>query len=694
MRAVFCAVLVVVSAATFGQRKRGSLPFDVEQNRGAEEALSALRDGDRVKLAEALTVLAEGRQDVFVRLGRQHLGVRVAMQRILNQAKTMRTSVLQLLPDKVKALFISSDRLQKDFLRLLERGDVYGAGVFALRAKECGYALTPLMEAVAAALGGPPATKPVTVGKKKTPPDALIRTLRRLIPEPASSAAIAPPGRLVASVPVKLPYVDGLPFRISSCELPDGTTVFYTGKEVVAVDREGEVAWRREVEGGSSNAALFCRRVGPAAVGNSVVLPLADSLLALSGSDGSVVWHSVSVKDAHMLTTPVLLGGRLYSVALVRERQDGVAVLCFDSQTGKLLWRRDVVSGFAPGGFGAGVYPQLAVCRGRILVMSGFEWLAAYEANGEPVWAVRYPLAGFWLRGRRVSLMKRRFPLTKSCNGLLVALPPDGNSLVAFAPFGARRVWQRAVSDVRFAAANREHLLLVAANSATLLSARNGAILAHYELPDEALDAISDDAGFWVLCRWWLVRVQRNALKTYFMPEAQEALSVTRWAGGIAILGRSGVFLYGDLKGADETTRAVRRGDPNALLTDHKACLYLIGRLKEGKRFKLLERLGMAVPEVMRAGMFVEAALDAMSAGRRRKAGALLRASINLGGEGTEVPRLGWVPMPETALFLLAALEGEDEEAARGEAARALGLEAKWRLFMRVPATKVGQRAG
>jgi len=695
MRFALCAVLLAVTAVAFGQRKRGSLPFDVEQNRGVDEALSALRDGDKVKLAEALTSLAEGRQDVFVRIGREHLGVRLAIQRILNEAKTMRTSVLPLLPNKVKAVFLSPDRIEEDFLRLLERGDVFEAGVFALRAKEAGYPLTPLMEVAAAAVGGPPTKKPVTVGTKKTAPDALIKALRRLMPQPTTSAAIAPPGRLVTSVPIKLPYVDGLPLHISSCELLDGTTVFYSGREVVAVDGNGEVVWRRDVDGGSNNAALFCRRIGPVAAGNSVVLPLADSLLALDGSDGSVLWHSVSIKDAYMLTTPVLLGGRLFSVGVVRKRQDRVVLLCFDSETGELLWRRDVVSGFAPGGFGAGVYPQLAVCGDRIFVMSGFEWLAAYEANGEPVWAVRYPLAGFWLRGRRVSLMKRRYPLTKSCHGLLLTMPPDSDSLIAFTPFGAKRVWQRAVPDVRLAAANREYLLLISAKNALLLSTRNGAFVAHYELPDEALDATSDDAGFWVLCRWWVVRVEKDAFRPYFVPEAREATSITRWSGGVALLGGNSLFLYGDLKNADEATNAVRSADPNALLTDYKACLYLIRRLKEGQRFKLLERLGMAVPEVMRAGMFMEAALDAMKAGKRKKAAALLRASINLSGEGTEVPRLGWVVMPETALFLLASLEGsEDEERARGEAAHALGLEAKWRLFLRFPATTVGQREG
>jgi len=695
MRSVFCVLLLVVCAVAFAQRKRGSLPFDVEQSRGVEEALSALRDGDRVKLTEALTALAEGRQDVFVRIGREHLGVRLAIQRILNEAKKMRVFVLQLLPDKVKAVFPSSDRVEECFLRLLERGDVSGAGGFALRAREAGYALTPLMEAVAAAIGGPPANKPVTVAAKKTAPEALIKTLRRLMPQPPSSAAVAPPGRLITSIPIKLPYRGGLPLHISSCELPDGTTVFYGGDEVVAVDGNGEVVWRRDVEGGANNAALFCRRIAPVAVGNSVVLPLTDSLLALDGSDGSVLWHSVSIKDAYMLTAPVPVGRRLFSVGVVRKRQDEVVLLCFDGETGKLLWRRGVVSGFAPGGFGAGVYPQLAVCRGRIFVMSGFEWLAAYEMDGEPVWAVRYPLAGFELRGRRVSAMRRRYPLTKSSNSLLVVMPPDSDSVIAFAPFGARRVWQRTVPDVRLAAANRNHLLLIATKDALLLSAKNGAVVAHYELPDEALDVISDDAGFWVLCRWWVVRVEKSFLKPYFVPEARDATSITRWSEGIALLGKNRLFLYGDIGNADKATNAVRSGDPNALLTNHKACLYLIRRLEEGRRFKLLERLGMAVPEVMRAGMFMEAALDAIKAGKRNKAAALLRSSINLGSEGTVVPRLGWVAMPETALFLLASLEGkEDENAARGEAARALGLEAKWRLFLRFPATTVGQREG
>lgn len=696
MRIYIAFLMVLMVALVLSQeRKRASLPFDVSQEQAMDEAQSAVKESDAVRLGEALSALLEGKQDVFLRFGRRYFGVATAIRRLLNNAVSLRRNVMRLASPRLTSLYLTPELINKQLLMMIERGDIADALRFVHWAVENGYRKTPLMELLLAISGDrKPKGTLLIAGKERSVVD-VVETLRRFVPKPTDHPPIPPPGRMVASVKLGLPSHGDVPLLLSAAVMPDRKTVFFSGTEAMALDSNGKVVWRKKVPEAVGNPALFCRRIAPTAFANSVILPLTDSLLALDGRDGSVVWHSTTIENSVMLTPPLVSGGHIYTLSLVRKRQDQLLLLCFDGDNGQLLWKRVVVNGFAPGGFGAGVYPRLALAEGRVSVLSGFEWLAVYEEGGEPVWARRYSLAGFALRARRVSLLRRRYPTILTNNGKIVIFPPDGDGITVYSLYGGERLWYRPTPEARTAAANRKFILILSQKSCSLLSLKNGAILAKFALPDEMVDVLADDLGFWILCKFWIVRVDENGCRRYFVPEAEDGMALAHWAGGLAVVGREGdIHLYGRFDECCRATVALREGKPNAAMNYPKAFLYLVRRMDKGKRYVYLMRAARRFPKAVRGGILIEAAVDALKGGAREAAVDALRRAVNVESEGACVEGLGWVVMPETALFMLSRLQDRDDEAAaRDEVNRAVSAEARWRTFLRWPGTVAAQQA-
>ena len=104
------------------------------------------------------------------------------------------------------------------------------------------------------------------------------------------------------------------------------------------------------------------------------------------GDNPKKVWEA-TVGDgadaaARLTAQPIVFGGKVFTMDAVSQ------ISAFDLQTGKRLWRTDVLEGDEEGAFGGG----LAYYDGRIFVATGFAQVLALDAEkGEVLWRTRLP---------------------------------------------------------------------------------------------------------------------------------------------------------------------------------------------------------------------------------------------------------------------------------------------------------------
>ena len=125
--------------------------------------------------------------------------------------------------------------------------------------------------------------------------------------------------------------------------------------------------------------------------------------------DGSTTAAGLPLKiarDQHVLwraelpgpgaSTPIVLGERVF-VSSTDAKQEKLVALCLDRETGKLLWRADVESGYSPAGKALGALrrdrrstyaaPSPTTDGERVLFFFGNGDLVAYDLAGKPLWS-------------------------------------------------------------------------------------------------------------------------------------------------------------------------------------------------------------------------------------------------------------------------------------------------------------------
>ena len=176
--------------------------------------------------------------------------------------------------------------------------------------------------------------------------------------------------------------------------------------------------------------------------------------------------------------TPVISEGRLFASLRQGAPEDRTVVACFDSRTGKLIWKSDVTANLTslPDHFNLIGTNLLTLDNGRLFVATGTGAIAALNAeSGQVLWAVTYESHD----GETLESFSdpRRIGLTPclSAHGIVFAAPQDSDLLFALEAATGRQVWTRRLSrQSRHLIGARNGRLFVAGDSLQALDLLTG----------------------------------------------------------------------------------------------------------------------------------------------------------------------------------------------------------------------------
>ncbi len=176
--------------------------------------------------------------------------------------------------------------------------------------------------------------------------------------------------------------------------------------------------------------------------------------------------------------TPVISEGRLFASLRQGAPEDRTAVACFDSRTGKLIWKSDVTANLTslPDHFNLIGTNLLTLDNGRLFLTTGTGAIAALNAeSGQVQWAVTYEshddeTLESYSDPRRIGLTP-----CLSAHGIVFAAPQDSDLLFALEAATGRQVWVRRLTrQSRHLIGVRNGRLFVAGDSLQALDLLTG----------------------------------------------------------------------------------------------------------------------------------------------------------------------------------------------------------------------------
>jgi outer membrane protein assembly factor BamB len=237
----------------------------------------------------------------------------------------------------------------------------------------------------------------------------------------------------------------------------------------------------------------------PAVWGMNVAATLTASeqqhIYAYDAASRSLIWsteESPELAGAYFLTSPVYADGVLFAGIVKIERETLCYLLAIDAQTGKVLWKRLIVSGFPTNSLMLGCSPAPPVVKNRtVYFLTNLGAFAAVDAvTGEIEFLYRYREHPCRLRAQTI-LTEERWAITEPllCSGKVIFAPQDCAYLCAVDAASGEFLWQFPRVDFekyRFVCCAGDDRIILCGTEALALSCHTGLPLWESSLPAPA----------------------------------------------------------------------------------------------------------------------------------------------------------------------------------------------------------------
>ncbi len=302
-------------------------------------------------------------------------------------------------------------------------------------------------------------------------------------------------------------------------------------------------------------------------------------LAAVDAETGKELWRIDPRKDAPKgleevkFVSPVGVDGSRAFVLTLLPRGAGFALACVDAGTGKLHWVRPAgaLPNWRTGPIERFVYdaasPPLAV-DGYVYLMTNAGLIGCYrQSDGAGVWFYQYdsPLTG--AQPWQIHQMRHR-PASDLAvaGGCLIAGPLDSDDVLALHLETGRPVWKASRSKLARTTVLDEHSLLLTGPGVKVLSAWDGATLAHHKQLDVLGRPGLSDRRVWLSSAdGKLVQLDRSDWKVRTGKDlpAGAVLGNLHGAGDrLAAATAAGVSLYRIVPGEDDDAPAATAPAP------------------------------------------------------------------------------------------------------------------------------------